>query len=184
VIRNSKGKILAMIAGYIGENTNNVAELTGLLQGLHLAISLPSPKVILEGDSQVILQLITKILHGGNPQKISPSWRLAGLLEDFKNLCRSSLSIIPSHVKRKANGVADYLANEGVQRQLESTIWDAQSLATSDIPQHCQHLADKDFLPPDGVPREQARHVEEQPGHVEVSLDGPLMEASLRAVRS
>lgn len=177
VIRNSKGKILAMTAGHLGETTNNVAELTGLLQGLHVAISLPSHNIILEGDSQVILHLITRILHGSNPQTISPSWRLASLLEDFNNLRSRSLNIIPSHVKRKSNGVADYLANEVVQRELERTIWKAQSSAASDILQHCQHLADKDFLPPDGVPSGQSEHVEEQLGHVEVPTGRTIKEA-------
>jgi ribonuclease HI len=171
VIRDSTGKLLTMVAGHLGETTNNVAELTGLLQGLQLAISLPSHQIILEGDSQVIIQLITKILHGASPQKISPSWRLAGLLEDFDNLCNRSLSIIPSHVRRTANGVADYLANEGVQRDLERTIWDARSLEDSDIPQHCQLLAHKDFLPPDGVLCDQPSHMEAQPGHVEVPTE-------------
>jgi ribonuclease HI len=100
VIRSSKGEILTLTAGYLGETTNNVAELTGLLQGLRTAATLPSHKIILEGDSQIIIQLITKILHGGNPQKISPSWRLAGMLEDFKGILRDNISIIPSHVKR------------------------------------------------------------------------------------
>jgi ribonuclease HI len=123
-VRDPSGLILLMTAGYLGETTNNVVELTGILQGLQLAISLPSHQIILEGDSQVIIQLISKILHGATPQKISPSWRLASLLENFAKLCNRSLSITPSHVKRKANAVADYLANEGAQRELESIVWD------------------------------------------------------------
>jgi ribonuclease HI len=171
VIRDSTRKLLMMIAGHMGETTNNVAELTGLIQGLQLAISLPNQRIILKGDSQVIIRLITKILHGASPHKNSPSWRLAGLLELFGNLCNRSLSIIPSHVRRTANGVDDYLTNEGVQRYLEHTIWDARSLEDSDIPQHCQLLAHKDFLPPDGVLRDQPSHMEAQLGHMEVPAE-------------
>jgi ribonuclease HI len=162
VIRNSTGEILTLTAGYLGETTNNVAEITGLLQGLRVAATLSSHKIILEGDSQIIIQLITKILHGGNPQKISPSWRLAGLLEDFKGILEHNISIIPSHVKRKANGVADYLENEGVQRGTEQIIWDARTSEASDISQQCQLLASKEFLPPDGVPSGKNGHVEAQ----------------------
>jgi ribonuclease HI len=151
VIRSSKGEILALIVGYLGETTNNVAELTGLLQGLRHAVTLASHKIILEGDSQIIIQLITKILHGGNPQKISPSWRLAGLLKDFKSLLGHNISIIPSHIKREANGVADYLANEGLQRETKQIIWDARSTGASDLYKHCQLLANKDFPAPNGV---------------------------------
>jgi hypothetical protein len=38
VLRNSEGQILDMEAGFLGETTNNVAELTGLLRGLQMAI--------------------------------------------------------------------------------------------------------------------------------------------------
>jgi ribonuclease HI len=99
VIRNSTGEILLLTAGYLGETTNNVAELTGLLQGLQKALGHTSHNIILEGDSQIVIQLITKILHGGQPHKISPSWRLAGLLEDFQSLLRRSINVIPSHIK-------------------------------------------------------------------------------------
>jgi ribonuclease HI len=153
VIRSSKGEILTLTAGYLGETTNNVAELTGLLQGLRTAAALHSHKIILEGDSQIIIQLITKILHGGNPQKISPSWYLAGMLEDFEGILRDNISIIPSHVKRGANRVVDYLENEGVYRETEQIFWDARSSKASDISKQCQILASKDFQPPDGVPR-------------------------------
>ena len=51
--------------------------------------------------------------------KISPSWRLSGLLEEFIALLRNNLSIIPSHVRREAKSVADYLANEGVATERE-----------------------------------------------------------------
>jgi ribonuclease HI len=142
-----------LTAGYLGETTNNVAELTSLLQDLRHALTLASHKIILDGDSQIFIQLITNILHGGNPQKISPSWRLAGLLEDFKGLLGHNISIIPSHVKREANGVVDYLANEGVQRETEQIIWDARSTRAFDLSNHCQLLANKDFPSPDGVTR-------------------------------
>jgi ribonuclease HI len=110
-----------------------VAELTGLLQGLQAAIDNHFHKLILEGDSQIVIQLITKILHGENPMKISPSWRLSGLLEGFRALLRTNLSIIPSHVKREANRVADCLANEGVATEREHIYWEAHISESSDI---------------------------------------------------
>jgi ribonuclease HI len=152
VIKNPKGEILILTVGYLGETTNNAAELIGLLQGLQIAVALHSHRIILEGDSQIIIQLITKILHGESPQKISPSWRLSGMLEDFKSILRDNLSITPSHVKRGANRVADCLENEGVSRELEQIFWEASNFEASDISKQCQTLAIKDFQPPDGVP--------------------------------
>jgi ribonuclease HI len=40
-----------MEAGFLGETTNNVAELTGLLRGLQIATEKDHHQVILEGDS-------------------------------------------------------------------------------------------------------------------------------------
>jgi hypothetical protein len=67
VLRNSEGEILALDTGYIGDTTNNVAELTGLLRGLQTAIAKGHQRIILEGDSQIIIRLVTRILHGCNP---------------------------------------------------------------------------------------------------------------------
>jgi len=141
-----------MVVGHLGETTNNTVELMGLLQGLQVAISRHSHRLIMEADSQFVIQLITKILHGEDPQKISPSWRLSGLLEEFKNLLRANLNIIPSHVKREANRVADCLAN-GVTKESEHIYWEAHSSEVSDISGRCQVLANKDLQPSDGVPR-------------------------------
>jgi hypothetical protein len=40
-------------------------------------------------------------------------------LEDFKSLLQPHLALIPSHMKRDANKIADYLANEGVDSKEE-----------------------------------------------------------------
>jgi ribonuclease HI len=163
-LRNSNGKILYLVAGFMGENTNNAAELTGLLHGLQAAIDNHFHKITLEGDSQIIIQLITKILHGENPLKISPSWRLSGLLEDFGALHSPNLTIIPSHVKREANKVADCLENEGVTTEMECIYWEAQTSAGTDLSTHCQALANRDLPTPDGVPHCAARPRGLEPG--------------------
>lgn len=156
-LRNSNGEILCLVAGYLGETTNNAAELTGLLQGLQATIDRHRHKLILEGDSQIVIQLITKILHGENSLKISPNWRLSRLLEEFGSLLRTNLNIIPSHVKREANRVADCLANEGVAKDTEHIYWEAHISGSSDISDRCHALANRDLQPSDGVPRREGR---------------------------
>jgi ribonuclease HI len=156
-LKNSRGEILILVVGYFGETKNNAVELMGLLQGLHVAIARHSHQLIVEGDSQIVIQLITKILHGENQQKISPSCRLFGLLEEFRGLLRANLSIIPSHVKREANRVADCLKNEGVTKETKHIYWEAHNSEESDISELCQTLANKDHQPPDGVPHEEGR---------------------------
>jgi ribonuclease HI len=156
ILRNSNGKILCLIAVFLGETTNNVAELIGLLRGLQIAIDKHHHKIILEGDSQIYIKLITNILHRGNPSKISPSWKLSRLLEDFNNLLQPNLSIIPSHMKRDTNKIADCLANEEVEMGTKHFCWEAHISEDSDISTRCQTLATSDLQPPDGVPRYRA----------------------------
>jgi len=113
--------------------------------------------IVLEGDSQVIIHLITLLLHGSAPSKISPSWRLSELLEDFKNLLTPALSIVPSHVRREANQVAENLANKAVEKETDYSQWLDEAPNHSDVFLRCQALANNDLLPPDGVPRAHPR---------------------------
>jgi hypothetical protein len=76
VFRNHNGHILLISVGYIGHSTNNVAELWGLTKGLQIAIKNNFSQLVVEGDSQILINLLRKILNGASPDKISPSWRL------------------------------------------------------------------------------------------------------------
>jgi ribonuclease HI len=76
VFRDDQGNILLILAGSLGHDTNNVAELWALIQGLITANRMGFTKLIVEGDSQIILDLFSKLLTGSEPSKISPSWRL------------------------------------------------------------------------------------------------------------
>jgi ribonuclease HI len=98
----------------IGHNTNNATELWGLMKGLQLAQEYGYHKLIVEGDSQIILSLFAKILNGVDPDRISPCWRLTSGLSAIASLTRPHLVLIPSHVWRKSNQIVDYLANTGV----------------------------------------------------------------------
>jgi ribonuclease HI len=151
VLRNSGGEILGLDEGFIGDSTNNVAELTGLLRGLHTTIDRGHQKIILEGDSQIITRLATKIIHGCDPEKISPSWRLYSLLAEFSHHLQPHLTITTSHVKRDANRVADQLANEAVEQEEEHINWEGPGSPAPEILTRCQALAINDLHSPDRV---------------------------------
>jgi len=87
----------------------------------------------MEGDSYIIIQIITKIIYGEHPLEISPNWRLPGLLEDFGSLLWPSLTIIPSHVKKDTKKVVDFLENEGVATMIEKIHWNAQTSPCSEL---------------------------------------------------
>lgn len=57
--------------GFIGENTNNVAEQKALLAGLTMAVTNGWFLVIIEGDSQIILQKATILLNGKSVSKVA-----------------------------------------------------------------------------------------------------------------
>jgi hypothetical protein len=59
--------------------------------------------------------------------KISPSWHLLSSLEILKSLLHPGLILIPSHVRREVNKVADKLANEGVVLRGDDILYDANS---------------------------------------------------------
>ena len=114
VFRNAVGNILAMYWGFIGENTNNVVELKALLAGLNMAMTHGWFLVIIEGDSQIILQMATKLLHGKLVNRVAENWHMAYNLEQLKSILLDHFEVHIRHVKRKANQLADTLANHGV----------------------------------------------------------------------
>jgi hypothetical protein len=108
-------------------------------------------KLLVEGDSQLIISLLRRLVNGAKPDNISPSWRLSHGLQTIAGLLHPNLVIIPAHVRRKANQVADELANLG-------TTWtgsDLQCNADQDqdhpIFQQCLRKARLVDVPLDGV---------------------------------
>jgi hypothetical protein len=116
-----------------------------------MANELGAHNVVVEGDSQIILNILQRILKGANPDKATPSWRLSHGIQLLSSLIRPTQAIIPSHVRRQANQVADELANIG-------TTWTGPDLLffSDQEPEHptlqqCIRKAASVDSPPDGV---------------------------------
>jgi exonuclease III len=58
VFRNHHGRILLISAGSLGHTTNNVAELWALVRGLQLAKDHNFNQLLVEGDSQILVNLL------------------------------------------------------------------------------------------------------------------------------
>jgi ribonuclease HI len=151
VIRDHLGHLLLITAGSLGHTTNNAAELWGLIRGLHLAKELGYHNMVVEGDSQIILNILQRILKGANPDKVTPSWRLSHGIQLLSSSITPTQALIPSHVRRQANQVADELANIG-------TTWTGPDLLciSAQDPEHpilqqCIRKAATVDSPPDGV---------------------------------
>lgn len=113
-IRNHRGDLLWTYWGNVGWDTNNVAELEGLLAGIALVERLDLQPVILEGDSQVIITLATKLQQGHKVDRLTKNWKLEFRVECLADTLGRYRHCAFSHVRRRANRVADMLANLGV----------------------------------------------------------------------
>jgi hypothetical protein len=69
--------------GNPGYDTNNSAEIWGLIKGVKMSLYQNLTQLIIEGESKIIIDLETKILNGRDPGKITPSWCLLGPLHSF-----------------------------------------------------------------------------------------------------
>ncbi|GLJ48133.1 hypothetical protein SUGI_1016350 [Cryptomeria japonica] len=59
VIRDEKGSFIGAICGQAGVVSNNIVEIIALEEGLKWAITNRLTKVVIEGDSKVVLNGIT-----------------------------------------------------------------------------------------------------------------------------
>jgi ribonuclease HI len=62
--RNSQGHILRIYAKFIGIENNNAVELQALEAGLNIAIRESFHMLIIEGDSQLIIQMLRRLQNG------------------------------------------------------------------------------------------------------------------------
>jgi len=100
----------ATISEYLGVQTNNVAEYTGVVRALELAAELGARRVELLLDSRLIVEQLTGRCRVKDA-KLKPLWAAALRL----------LHALPggwtaAHVPRAQNALADALANEAIDR--------------------------------------------------------------------
>ena len=66
-----KGSTLSLFWGSIGSNTNNMAELEGLINGLNWEKKTGKFPLVVEGDSQIIIKITRKIQAGSLMTQVS-----------------------------------------------------------------------------------------------------------------
>jgi len=113
--RDHMGNPHCIYRGSIGWDTNNSAELEGLWRGLKIAHEKEYFPLIIEGDSQILIRMITKLQHGSSIHKVSNSWRMAQRLELTNQWLSQHQEIVFKHTRREGNKLADILANIGVE---------------------------------------------------------------------
>jgi probable phosphoglycerate mutase len=107
--RDARAKPDATISEYLGVQTNNVAEYTGVVRALALAAELGAREVQLLLDSKLIVE------------QLAGRWRvkdvkLTPLHAAARQLLASFDRWTATHVPRAENALADALANEAIDR--------------------------------------------------------------------
>ena len=105
VIRNSKGEILAELTEYLGLQTNNYAEYSGLLAALEYAVREQCPSVKIYSDSELLVRQMQGRYKVSNPG-------LQQLYARAQSLVRKLQSFHIEHVLREGNKEADRLVNK------------------------------------------------------------------------
>ena len=116
-------------------------------QGILIATRENYHRIIVEGDSAMVTGVIQKLQQGTPWEKITQSWRTTALMEEVSKLLKKVHYILPSHIKRKGNAAADFLANWGSQNT-ERSIDACPRQAIWDVELHSlQLIVNKDLQP-------------------------------------
>lgn len=102
--------MVAEIAEYLGETTNNVAEYKGLLFGLEKLVELGAKEVEVRADSELMVKQLNGQYRVKHPNLIP-------LYQEAKALLRKIPSCKIVHVRREMNKDADRLSNEAIDHR-------------------------------------------------------------------
>lgn len=109
VLEDAKGQIVARLSEFLGVQTNNYAEYSGLLAVLRWALEHGHKRLRVISDSELMVKQMK-----GQYKVASPSLR--PLWEEAKKLSRQLEKFEMGHTLRGGNKEADRLANEAMDR--------------------------------------------------------------------
>jgi probable phosphoglycerate mutase len=107
VVRDSDGEVLLERYGSLGVTTNNVAEYTGLIEGLKAALELSAARVDVRMDSKLVVEQMSGRWQIKNPGLRPLAAEAAALVKRFDEV---TFDWIP----RERNKAADALANRAM----------------------------------------------------------------------
>ena len=105
VVRNTKGEVLAELSDYLGLQTNNYAEYSGLLAALEYAVQLKLPSLKIFSDSELLVRQMQGRYKVNNPT-------LQELFARARSLAAKLKHFSIEHVLRERNKEADWLVNK------------------------------------------------------------------------
>ena len=90
--------------------SNNIAEYEGLIGGIRAAIDLGIKRLIIKGDSQVLVNFSNKVYQAKDAH-------MALYLEEVRRLEKRFLGLELQHIRRGDNAEADDIAKRASKRQ-------------------------------------------------------------------
>jgi ribonuclease HI len=109
VITDGGGQVVARLSEFLGIQTNNFAEYSGLLAVLKWALEHGQRRVRVVSDSELMVKQMKGVYKVASPG-LRPLW------EEAKGLARKLDGFEMSHTLRGGNKEADRLANEAMDR--------------------------------------------------------------------
>jgi len=109
VVEDSQGRVAARLSEYLGKQTNNYAEYSGLVAVLNWAAAHGVKRLRVVSDSELMVKQMK-----GQYRVSSPS--LLPLWEEARRLARTLDAFQMTHTLRAGNAEADRLANEAMDR--------------------------------------------------------------------
>jgi ribonuclease HI len=107
VLSAQDGTPLLTLGKFIGAATNNVAEYMALIQGLEQAAKFGATKILVRGDSELIIKQMRGEYRVKNPA-------LKDLYEKARELVQGFKSVKFEHNLREKNALADKLVNRAI----------------------------------------------------------------------
>jgi probable phosphoglycerate mutase len=112
VVEDAQGNIVARLSQFLGTQTNNYAEYSGLLAVLEWALANHAARLTVVSDSELMVKQMKGLYKVKSPGLV-PLWqeakRRAGRLEKFEM----------RHTLRGGNKEADRLANEAMDKGMK-----------------------------------------------------------------
>ncbi|KAL6550678.1 hypothetical protein OROMI_021166 [Orobanche minor] len=108
VVRDHTGSIIFCFSEFLGDRSNNFAELHAISRGLELCLEKNFDNIWVEVESKVAIRLILGAY--------SCNWATQNLVSKIRYFL-SKANIRLSHIYREGNAVADFLANQGFDRR-------------------------------------------------------------------
>ena len=118
VVAAADGTPLVTLGRFIGRATNNVAEYTALITAMQEAKKLGATKVLIRGDSELVIKQMTGVYRVKNPD-------MKVLYDQAQTILRTFAAAKFTHNLRDKNELADALANKAMDRRADVTEIDA-----------------------------------------------------------